>query len=78
MTADALAEMRALIGHEQYHEVGEFPVERGAINREHFPVFIERNCIIGTEFHEAATSNSRVHALRQSVAELAESFAVGA
>ena len=31
MTADALAEMRELIGKEQYHEVGEFPVERGYV-----------------------------------------------
>ena len=31
MTSDALAEMRDLIGKEQYHEVGEFPVERGYV-----------------------------------------------
>jgi uncharacterized protein len=29
--ADALADMRALIGQEQYHEVGEFPVERSYV-----------------------------------------------
>ncbi len=31
MRSDALAEMRDLIGKEQYHEVGEFPVERGYV-----------------------------------------------
>ncbi len=31
MTGDALAEARDLIGKEQYHEVGEFPVERGYV-----------------------------------------------
>jgi uncharacterized protein len=30
-TADALARARALVGTEQYHEVGEFPVERGYV-----------------------------------------------
>ena len=29
--ADALADMRALIGQEQYREVGEFPVERSYV-----------------------------------------------
>ena len=31
MTGDVLAEARDLIGKEQYHEVGEFPVERGYV-----------------------------------------------
>ena len=31
MSADAVDEMPALIGEEQYHEVGEFPVEQGYV-----------------------------------------------
>ncbi len=31
MTSDTVAEARDLIGKEQYHEVGEFPVERGYV-----------------------------------------------
>jgi acyl dehydratase len=31
MSTDALARAQALVGQEQYHEVGEFPVERGYV-----------------------------------------------